>query len=358
MKEDYILAINPGSTSTQVGLFRGEMHLKTVSISHTREELELVVEDQVEFRKKAIFELLDEVNIDITSIGAIAARGGRLKPISSGVYRINESMIKDSYNKHNGNHASRLAIIVANEISKEIGCDVFTVDPISVDEMDDKAKISGLYGIDRKSLGHNLNLKAVGVKTANDINKKYEDINIVVAHLGGGTSISAHRKGRIVDITNDFEGVFTPERSGGLPNIEIVKLCFSDKYTEDEIFRMFEGKGGFYSYLGTKNIQEIEMRIKKGDTYAKLIMDAYIYQLTKIIGSMVAALEFNIDAISLTGGIAHSNLITSSISNVFMKISPVYIYPGSFEIETLALRTYRAINGLEEIKTYPGGVNI
>lgn len=355
MKNYYILVINPGSTSTQVALFKDKECLLEESISHKMEELALDVENQIGFRKQAIIDFMKKTGININDIDAIAARGGRLKPIPSGTYQVNDLMLEDSHNKENGNHASRLAIIIGNEIAQEARCKLYSVDPISVDEMIDMARISGMPDIERRSLSHALNMKAVGRKTASDLNNKYENINIVVAHLGGGTTISSHKQGQMIDLINDFEGVFTPERSGGLPNLQLVQLCFSGEYTEREIIRKMEGLGGFYAYLGTKDFLEIEDRINSGDKQAKLIMDAYIYQITKVIGAMVAVLGYKVDAISLTGSISRSNNVVASIEKIFSNIVPVMAYPGSFEVEALAHGVLRVIKGQEKAKEYPSG---
>jgi butyrate kinase len=352
MKDYYILVINPGSTSTQVALFKNQNCLKEESIEHTSEQLSMEVDNQKEFRKKAVMNFIKGMDIEFNDLSAIAARGGRIKPIKSGTYLVDEAMIRDSESKENGNHASRLAVIIGNEIANEVGCNVYSVDPISVDEMIDMARISGIPEIERKSLSHALNMKAVCRKTAYDLNKDYDDSNIVVAHLGGGTTISCNRKGQMIDLINDFEGIFTPERAGGLPNLQLVKLCFSGKYSENEIIRKLEGLGGFYSYLGTKDFKEIEQRIAEGDNYAKLIMDAYLYQLTKAIGSMLAVLEYKVDAISITGSISKSDNVINKIKSIFSSIAPILVYHGSFEMEALANGVLKVLEGKEKPKNY------
>lgn len=355
MQNKYILVINPGSTSTQVALFNNKECLSEKSISHTMNQLSLDVENQINFRKESVINFIEECDISLQDINAIAARGGRLKPLPSGSYLVNKSMLKDSYDKGNGNHASRLAVIIGSEIAQEIGCNVYSVDPISVDEMIPKARISGMPEIERKSLSHALNMKAVARKSAEELNKNYNNMNLVVVHLGGGTTVSCHKDGQMIDLINDFEGAFTPERSGGLPNLQLVKMCFSGKYTEKEIIKKLEGLGGFYAYLGTKDFLEIEKRIKNGDKQAKLIMDAYIYQLTKVIGSMVAVLEYKVDAISITGSIAKSGNVTHRIKEIFSRIAPILVYPGSFEIEALAFGVLRVLEGQEKPRIYPNG---
>lgn len=352
MTDFNILVINPGSTSTEVAIFNNEFCVIKQSISHTTQQLSLTVDKQLNFRKKAILDFLETSNIDLKKLSAIAARGGRLKAVKSGTYKVDKELLKDSYSKENGNHVSKLAVILGVEIAEEVGCQVYIVDPISVDELLDEARISGIPEIKRKSLGHALNTKAVCRKTAQELNSSYNDINIVVAHLGGGTTISSHKNGKMIDLINDFEGAFTPERSGGLSNIELVKMCFSGKYQEEEILRKLEGLGGFYSYLGTKDFIEIESRIANGDEYSKLIMDAYLLQLTKELGSMVAVLEYEVDAISVTGSIAKSKNVIEHLKSIFSKIAPVFVYPGSFEVEALAAGVIRVLRGEETARNY------
>lgn len=355
MQNKYILVINPGSTTTQVALYNNKKCVSEKSISHTMEQLTLDVENQINFRKQSIINFIEKCDVSLQDISAIAARGGRLKPLPSGTYLVNELMLKDSFDKGNGNHASRLAVIIANEIAQEIGCNVYSVDPISVDEMIPEARISGMPEIERKSLSHALNMKAVARKAAEELNQNYKKTNQVVVHLGGGTTISCHRDGQMIDLINDFEGVFTPERSGGLPNLQLVKLCFSKKYSEKEIIKKMEGLGGFYAYLGTKDFLEIEERIKSGNKQAKLVMDAYMHQLIKVIGSMVAVLEYKVDAISITGSIARSVNVTNRLKEVFSGIAPIFVYPGSFEVEALAFGVLRVLEGQEKPKIYPNG---
>ena len=350
-----ILVINPGSTSTQVAIFKDKECVIEESISHSLEQLSLDVEQQKEFRERDIKDFIERSGLKLKDIDAIAARGGRLKPLASGTYILNDELLEDSYSKANGNHASRLAVIIGHEISLKAECPLFIVDPISVDEMIDEARISGMPEIERKSLSHALNLKSVGRKTAQDLNKSYKELKLIIAHLGGGTTISGHAYGRMFDVINDFEGCFTPERSGGLPNLQLIKLCFSGQYDENEIVKKAEGKGGFAAYLGTKDLREIEKRINNGDAKAQTVMKAYLYQLTKGIGSMAAVMKYDIDAISITGNIAKSRMVIEHLKENFSSIAPIMVYPGSFEIEALALGVLRVLVGEEKAKRYPDG---
>lgn len=354
-KKKIILVLNPGSTSTKVALYSDDICLLERSVSHTRKELELDVFDQVGMRRQVIERLLADARISVRDLSAIAARGGRIQPVPSGVYRMNEQMIYDSINGTPGKHASALAVLIARELAADSNCPVFVVDPVSVDEFLPEARLSGLKEIERKSLGHALNSKAVALRAARNLGKSYEDVNLVIAHIGGGTTISAHRKGQMIDIINDFEGGFTPERAGGLPTIELINLCFSGRYTQEQMMRKIEGEGGFYSYLGTKDLEEIQDWIEAGDPQSILVMKAYLLQLSKSIGSLMAVLSFSVDALCITGGIACSQRVTSFLKEAFSSIAPVYIYPGSFEVETLAKRVLAVLNGEEIPKTYPGG---
>lgn len=355
MNKYIILAINPGSTSTQVGLFHNDQPLVCTSITHSLDQLAQDIADQVGFRRDAVGEVLHNAGLTPRNVSAVAARGGRLKPVPSGTYLVNDEMLQDAHSTIHGNHASRLAVIIGHNIAAEANCQVFVVDPISVDEMIGAARYSGTPAIVRKGLGHALNSKAVARKTAAHLKKAYVDTRLVIAHLGGGTSISAHLHGRMIDIINDFEGGFTPERCGGLPNIELVRLCFSGTYSEKDILKIIEGCGGFFGYLGTKDLREVERRIRANDELAINIMEAYIYQLTKSIGSMLAVLKYKVDAISLTGSIANSGMVTSCITDTFSPVAPVMVYPGSFELESLAQGVLRVISGQEKPLHYPQG---
>lgn len=354
MAEYSILVINTGSTSTQVGIYENDKHIFSKSWSHISSK-NLNVDEQYEIRKKAVYDTLEEAGMAVEDFHAVAVRGGRLKPIESGTYLSNEEMLKDSYSKEHGNHAGRLAVIIGREIGDAAALPVYTVDPISVDEMIDAARYSGMPEIPRKSLGHMLNTKAVARKAAKELGISYEEANFMIAHLGGGTTISGHINGRMVEIINDFEGCMTPERSGGLPNQDLVRLCFSGMFTEEEIIKKIEGAGGFYAYLGTKDLQEVEERIKKREKLAAEIMDAYLFQLIKVMGSIAAVLKYQIDAIIITGNIAKSTTVINHIEDVFGSTALIKVYPGSFELEALASGVFRVLKGDERAKSYSGG---
>ncbi|MBU3219776.1 butyrate kinase [Clostridium algidicarnis] len=352
-----LLIINPGSTSTKIAVYEDEKALLTETLRHTSEEIESYnsIFEQFKFRKDVILNVLKEKNFDIKELDGVIGRGGLLKPIISGTYEVNDAMIKDLKVGVQGQHASNLGGIIANEIGKELNVPAFIVDPVVVDEMDEVARISGMPEIERKSIFHALNQKAVAKRYAKESKKSYEELNLIVAHLGGGISVGAHKGGRVVDVNNalDGEGPFSPERSGGLPVADLVKLCYSGKYTQDEVKKKINGKGGFVAYLQSNDAREvIERAFEKGDEKAKLLFEAMAYQVAKEIGKSAAVLCGKVDAILLTGGIAYSEKMTKAISDRVSFISKVVIYPGEDEMLALAEGGLRVLNGEEEAKNY------
>ncbi len=358
MPEPRILAINPGSTSTKIAVYEGESPLFIKNIKHATEELSGFTDmaDQYHFRKEIILRELAAAGIEPSSLAAIVGRGGLLKPISSGVYRINESVIRDLRKGLKiSQHASNLAGLIVDDITRGLpGTAAYIADPPVVDEMDDVARITGHPLFERKSRFHALNQKAVARKHAKAVGRRYEEINLIVAHMGGGISVGAHRRGMIVDVNDslDGEGPFTPERSGTLPAGELAALCFSGAYTHDEVKKMLTGKGGLTAYLGTNDAREVEERISAGDDRARLIMDAMIYQVSKEIGAMFTVLKGNADAIILTGGIAYNNRTNDAIIERVGKLAPVSIYPGEDEMEALALNGLMVVRGEITAKEY------
>lgn len=351
-----LLIINPGSTSTKIGVFEDEEMVFEQTLRHDVEDLKEYkkIFDQYEFRKKIILDALIERNIPVESLDAVVGRGGLLKPIEGGTYQVDEEMINDLKEGVLGEHASNLGGILAFEIAKEAGGKAFIVDPVVVDELQDVARISGLKGIERVSIFHALNQKAVARRYAKETGLKYEDLNLIVAHLGGGVSVGAHRKGRVVDVANalDGEGPFSPERAGGLPVGDLIKLCFSGKYTQDQIKRMITGQGGIVSYLGTNDAREVENRINSGDEYAKLIYQAMAYQIAKEIGACSAVLKGEVDGIIITGGIAYDKVFTSWLKEMVSYIAKVTVYPGEDELQALAQGGLRVLKGEELPKRY------
>lgn len=351
-----ILVINPGSTSTKIAVFDGEKVLFDETLRHSVEELSPYkrVSDQYEFRMNIILDTLKKNDINIESFSAIAGRGGLLKPIEGGTYKVNERMREDLRSVERGEHASNLGGLLAYGIAEKIGVDAYIVDPVVVDELSDVARVSGLKDIERISISHPLNQKAVARRHAKSIGKKYEDMNLIVVHLGGGISIGAHHKGRMIEVANalDGDGTFSPERAGGLPSGDLVKLCYSGKYTYEEMKKKLVGKGGLVSYLNTNSAIEVGEMIKNGDEYAKLIYYAMAYQVAKEIGSCAAALKGNVECILLTGGIAYDNMFTDWIKEMVSFIADVHVYPGEDELMALAEGALRVLKGEEEAKEY------
>lgn len=351
-----LLVINPGSTSTKIAVFEDEKSIFEETLSHTVKELSKFekIYDQYEFRKEIILEVLEKNNIDVNSLDAIVGRGGLLKPIEGGTYRVNENMLKDLKVGVQGEHASNLGGIIANEIGISINKPSFIVDPTVVDELEDVARVSGLAEIERVSISHPLNQKAVARRFAKSKGKEYEDMNLIVAHLGGGISVGAHKKGRIIDVNNALygDGPFSPERSGGLPVGDLVDLCYSGKYTYEEMKKKIVGEGGLVSYLNTNDAREVNRMIEEGNEEAKLIYEAMAYQVAKEIGSCAAVLKGKVDGIILTGGIANDELFTNWIIERVNFISEVLVYRGEDELDALAKGGLRVLKGEEEAKEY------
>lgn len=351
-----ILVINPGSTSTKIAVYSDEKVVFEKTLRHTVDEIEKydTIFDQYPFRKKVIEEALQENKIDIKELKAVVGRGGLLKPIEGGTYEVNYRMLEDLKIGVMGEHACNLGGVLAHEIAIEAKAPAFIVDPVVVDELDDISRISGMPEIERKSIFHALNQKAVARRFAKEKRANYEDMNLIVAHLGGGISIGAHRKGKVVDVNNalDGEGPFSPERSGGLPVGDLIRMCFSGKYTKEQMIKKVKGKGGFVSYLGTNDFREVEKKVAENDKYTKLIYDAFVYQVAKEIGKCAAVLRGNVDAIILTGGIAYNKTFTSDLSDIVSFIAKIAVYPGEDELLALAQGGLRVLKGEEKAKVY------
>lgn len=357
MNKRLILVVNPGSTSTKFALFEESGMEFEKTLRHSASELAgfARISDQFHFRKDLIMSELKERKTDLTRIAAVVGRGGLIKPIESGVYLVNAQMKKDLLLGARGEHASNLGGLIADDIASSLpSAKAFIVDPVVVDEMEPVARISGHPAIDRISIFHALNQKAVARAYASSAGKRYEELNLIVAHMGGGISVGAHRKGRVVDVNNALngDGPFSPERSGGVPAGQLTDLCFSGKYTHSEIKSMITGKGGMVAYLGTNNFQEICRMAGSGNEEAKLIRDAAAYQVSKEIGAMAAVLEGRTDAVILTGGMAWEDSFTSIISSMVDFIGKVVIFPGEDEIKALAFNGLMALDGKTEVREY------
>ena len=357
MKEVRILAINPGSTSTKVAVYLNNEPIFLKNIKHTPEDLAPFhrISEQFHFRKDIILQQLHDADISLEQVHAVMGRGGLLKPIPSGVYEVNEAMIHDLENSPLGEHASNLGGLIAHDIAIELpDAKAYIADPIVVDEMDDIARISGHPLFERISIFHALNHKAIAREYAKANQKHYEDLNLIVVHLGGGITVGAHKKGRVVDVNQglDGEGPFTPERSGTLPIGSLTRLCFSGKYTEKEVLKMVTGEGGLIAHLGTNNAIEVEKMVEAGNAKAKLIYDAMAYQVAKYIGEMYVVLKCEVDAILITGGIAYDKNFVSFIQEHVHKIAPVHVFPGEDEMRALAMNGLLLIKGELQAKIY------
>lgn len=357
MSKDYkILVINPGSTSTKVVLFSNEQLLFGKKIEHSSKELSNFnkIIDQYHFRQDIILSFLKEKGINLSTLNAVVGRGGLLKPIASGTYRINEKMLEDLHRGVMGEHASNLGGLLAYGIAENLSIPSYIVDPVVIDEMKPVARISGMPEIPRISILHALNQKAVARKVALDLGKKYEKCNFIIAHLGGGISVGIHCKGNVIDVNNALngEGPFTPERSGGVPVGGLVELCFSGKFTKDEMMKKIKGKGGLVAYLNTNDVREVIKMIKHGDKKAKLILEAMAYQVAKEIGAGATVLRGQIDAIILTGGIAYNNEFVNMVRDRVSFLSLVMVYPGEEEMLSLCEGALRVLKGEEVEKIY------
>ncbi|MFZ4562749.1 MAG: butyrate kinase [Bacteroidales bacterium] len=352
-----VLAINPGSTSTKIAVYQNTEPIFLKNIKHTTEELTPFpkITDQFEFRKEIILQQLHEADIRIDELQAVVGRGGLLKPIPSGIYEVNDAMIADLKNSPLGEHASNLGGLIAHDLVKSLpNAKAYIVDPIVVDEFDDIARISGHPLFERISIFHALNQKAVAREYAKSVRKKYEELNLIVVHLGGGISVGAHQKGRVIDVNQalDGEGPFTPERSGTLPVGALAKLCYSGKYTLKEVQKMVKGDGGLVAYLGTNNAYDVEKMVDAGDARAELIYHAMAYQVAKIIGEMYTVLKCEVDAILISGGIAYDKGFVNWIQERIYKLAPVHIYPGEDEMKALAINGLMVTRGELDVKKY------
>ena len=352
-----ILVINPGSTSTKMAVYEDEKPILLRNITHTPEELAPfdAITEQQDFRRQLVLDELAAADIPL-EFDAVIGRGGLVKPIAGGVYEINQQMIDDTLHgcvMHN--HACNLGCLIAHEIAANIpGCRSFIADPGVVDELSPLARISGSPLMPRICIWHALNQRAIARRYARGIGKEYEDLNLIICHLGGGISVAAHEHGRAIDANNalDGEGPFSPERAGSLPAADLIRLCFSGKYSEKQLLKRIAGKAGLNAHLGTNNMREIQQRIKDGDEHAKLIVEAMLYHVAKNIAAEAAVLCGKIDAILLTGGMAHSDYIVSELRRRIGFLAPVYTFPGEDEMEALALNALAVLQGRRESKIY------
>ena len=351
-----ILAINPGSTSTKFALYDSEALVLNKTIRHDRAVLNACgpILSQKDYRKNCVLDALKAMGADLQDIDAIAGRGGLLKPIESGTYLVNAAMLADLNMATDAAHASALGAIIDNEIGMECGKPAYVVDPVVVDEMDRNAKLTGMPGIERSSVFHALNQKAIARRLALSLGKPYENCRFVVAHLGGGITVGAHRYGRVIDVNDALsgEGAFTPERSGSIPAVPLIKMCYSGEYTQQEMLDKVVRSSGMSAYLGTNDMRKVEKMMASGDEFAALVLDSMAYQVAKEIGSMCAVLEGRLDAIVLTGGLAYSNRFTGSIKQRVDRLAEVYVFPGEDELQALMSGVLRVLRGQEQVAFY------
>ncbi|MCX6256563.1 MAG: butyrate kinase [Bacteroidia bacterium] len=354
-----ILVINPGSTSTKIAIFKQSEMIFHKNIHHSIVELAPfpTITSQYHFRKDVILNELKNYceECDFHKIKIIVGRGGLIRPVPSGVIAVNEALIYDLQHNTKGEHASNLGGLIAYDIAQSIpGTKAYIADPVVVDEFEDIARIAGHPLFERKSILHALNQKAVARLHSRVNNLKYEELNLIVTHIGGGVTVGAHRKGRIIDVNQglDGEGPFSPERSGSLPVGDLVRLCFSGKYPEEQILKMITGKGGLVAYLGTNSAIEVEKMMNEGDEKAGLIYNAMAYQIAKYIGEMAVVLNCEVDGILITGGVAYSDYIVSYITNKVNKLGKVYVYPGEDEMQALAMNGLMILNGDAKLIEY------
>ena len=349
-----ILAINPGSTSTKLALYENDKEIFCNTLEHSAEEIEKYdkIQDQFEMRKNLVISSLLEKGYDIKSLSAVVGRGGMVPKVKSGAYKVNETMVNRLKFNPVIEHASNLGALIAYEIANEVNISAYIYDSVRVDELKDVARISGMPEISRTSTSHALNSRAMAMKVAKMNGKKYSDMNFVVAHLGGGISVSVHEKGRMVDILADDEGPFSPERAGRVPCKELIDLCYSGEFDKKTMNKKLRGNGGLKAYLNTVDVREVEEMIERNDEKAKLILEAMAYQVSKGIGDLSTVVEGKVDAIVLTGGIAYSKRITALIKKRVEFIAPVEIMPGENEMESLAMGILRVLKGEEEASEY------
>ncbi len=350
------LIINPGSTSTKIGVFEDETLLFEETLRHSTEEIARYasIVEQKDFRKDIIVNLLKEKAFDIQSLNVIVGRGGMLKPISGGTYPVTDALLADLKVGVQGQHASNLGGILAREIADSIGVPSYIVDPVVVDELMPEARYSGVPELPRVSIFHALNQKAVAKRYAKETGKAYDSLNLVVVHMGGGVSVGAHKSGQVVDVFNalDGDGAFSPERAGGVPSGSLIKMCFSGQYSQAEVYKKVVGGGGFNAYLGTNDMRDVDKLADGGDEKAKVIRDAFILQVAKDMGSMACVLGGAVDQIIITGGIAYDQYVVEGLKEKAGWIAPITVYPGEDELLALAQGALRVMNGEEPAMPY------
>jgi len=349
---DYlILTINPGSTSTKVALYKNEEELYKESITHPHSELEKYnsIFEQAPMRKQTVLDSLKKHGYEVKDLSIVMGRGGMLPPVKVGGYIVNKTMLDLIENEQIQQHASNLGAVIADEIAKSAGVKAYIYDAVTACEFPPVAKITGMKEIERRSFYHVLNCRAVSIRYAESIGKKYEDVNLLVTHLGGGITVGAHSKGKIIDSLADDNGPFAPERAGSVPLLDLIDMCYSGKYTKKEMLGKVRGKGGLRSLLGTSDGREIQKMIENGDKNAALVMEAQAYQIAKGIALMSPALRGDCDAIIVTGGLAYNTFLVADVKKYISWLGKIVIMPGEFEMEALALGGLRILRKQEEV---------
>lgn len=354
---DYkILVINPGNTSTKVAIYENEVELYQITVDHCKKELEAYprIKDQKAFRRELVESSLEKAGFKLSDLDVIIGRGGLGKPMEGGLYKINEEMLIDMEKGRYGEHASNLGSLIAKELADKIAAPAFIMDPVSIDEMEPVARISGLKELPRKSLLHALNSRAVAKWYSKDIGEKYEEMRFIVVHLGSGISVTPHLRGRIIDCNNSMEnGPMSADRAGSLPAKSLVELCYSGDYKNlEEMIKKINREGGLYNHLGTGDLREAETMAANGDSYAKLVIQAMVYQTAKEIGAMATVLDGNVDAIIVTGGMAYSKVLINNLEKKVSFIAPIVVFPGEMEMEALAKGAHEGMLGEIPIKEY------
>lgn len=357
MQKQYrVLVLNPKSTKTIISVFHNDLCIFKETIHHnTKFKNDMTaLNNEVAIRKTQILRLLSDAGINMSKLDAVSAIGGLLRSIEGGTYLVTQDILIDLKNSFNGKHASNLGGILAYEIAQGLNIPAYIVDPPVVDELCHLAKFSGLPEIERISIFHALNQKAVARMAAKELNKTYENVNLIVAHLGNGITIGAHEKGKVIDVNNGLhgDGPFSLERAGTIPSEALISLCFSGEYSKDDIIRKITYKGGLKAYLNTDDLNEIEERIANNDEYAKTVVEAMAYQIAKEIGSMAAVLSGNVEGVVLTGELAKSKLLTDFITERVIWIADVFLYPGEYDLQAINAGTLRVLKNEEQPKEY------
>lgn len=349
-----ILVINPGSTSTRIAVYDDENPVFVESVEHSLEQLSEYAEiiDQLPMRKQTVLSLLEEKGVSLGSITAIVARGGLLPPVKAGAYKVNDDMVYQLRYHPQNNHASNLAAIIAHLIAKALGIPAYVYDSVTVDELEPIARITGLPEMERLGMGHNLNMRASAIKYAQGVGRSYSELSLIVAHLGGGITLTLHKGGRMIDMISDDEGPFSPERAGGLPGFQVIKMATSPEYDFKKMMHKVRALGGLMGHLGTTDAREVERRIQGGDEKAALVYEAMAHNVAKNIGKLAVVVRGKLDAIILTGGMANSAMLTGWITERVSFLAPVVLIPGENEMEALAHGCLRVLRGQEEAREF------